>query len=401
MTTAPYDLIILGAGGAGLFCAGVAAQRGRRVLLLDHAASPGEKIRISGGGRCNFTNLHCGPDDFLSENPHFAKSALKRYSQHDFIALVESHGIAWHEKTQSGMSLGQLFCDGSSKQIIAMLLAECRKGPGDVDLRLSTRITDVAKTGSGFRVETDGGRFEAAKLVIATGGPSIPKMGASGFAYDLAKRFGLNVIAPKPALVPLLLPPDALNPPLAGVSTLCTAAHGRRKFTEAMLFTHRGLSGPAILQISSYWQRASDQPVTLDLAPGLDLLAELKSAKAAHPKQDLATALARHLPARLAADLAGRHGGGGRMADLPDALLARVAANVKQWRIQPSGTEGYARAEVTLGGIDTAELSSQTMEAKAVPGLYAIGEAVDVTGHLGGFNFQWAWSSGYAAGMAV
>src|SRR5690606_2976270 len=258
----------------GLFCAGVAAQRGRRVLLLDHAASPGEKIRISGGGRCNFTNLHCGPDDFLSGNPHFAKSALKRYSQHDFIALVESHGIAWHEKTQSGMSLGQLFCDGSSKQIIAMLLAECRKGPGDVDLRLSTRITDVAKTGSGFRVETDGGRFEAAKLVIATGGPSIPKMGASGFAYDLAKRFGLNVIAPKPALVPLLLPPDALNPPLAGVSTLCTAAHGRRKFTEAMLFTHRGLSGPAILQISSYWQRASDQPVTLDLAPGLDLLAE-------------------------------------------------------------------------------------------------------------------------------
>lgn len=395
-----YDTIILGAGGAGLFCAGIAGQRGRKVLLLDHAQAPGEKIRISGGGRCNFTNLHCGPADFLSGNPHFAKSALKRFTQHDFIALVDRHGIAWHEKTQSGMSLGQLFCDGSSKQIIRMLLSECEKG--GVTLRLASPITHVAKTESGFRIETGSGMYEAPKLVIATGGPSIPKMGASGFAYDLAKQFGLNVIAPKPALVPLLLNEADRPGDLAGVSADCIASFGKASFAEAMLFTHRGLSGPAILQISSYWQRAPEQAISLDLAPGLDLAAALKSARAAHPKQDLATALGLHLPKRLAAAIAARAGTGARrMADLPDVLLARVAASVKQWRIHPAGTEGYAKAEVTLGGIDTAGLSSQTMEAKAVPGLYVIGEAVDVTGHLGGFNFQWAWSSGHAAGMAV
>lgn len=396
MTTPPYDAIILGAGGAGLFCAGIAAQRGRRVLVLDHAAAPGEKIRISGGGRCNFTNLHATAADFLSQNPHFAKSALKRYSQHDFIALVDRHRIAWHEKT-----LGQLFCDGSSRQIVQLLLEEAR----DAEIRLSTPITGIDKTEQGFRIHSNSGTFEAARLVLATGGPSIPKMGATGFAYDVARQFGIHVIAPKPALVPLTFSAvDAARwQDLAGVAVPdAVASIGKRKFREAVLFTHRGLSGPAILQISSYWEQGErQQPVTLDLCPGTDLFAALKAARTVHPKQELTTQLERHLPTRLAKRIVELTNTPGRIADLSDAKLHAVVALAKAWQVAPAGSEGYAKAEVTLGGIDTAALSSQTMEARAVPGLYVIGEAVDVTGHLGGFNFQWAWSSGYACGHSL
>jgi len=400
MITPPFDAIILGAGGAGLFCAGIAAQRGRRVLVLDHASAPGEKIRISGGGRCNFTNLHATAADFLSDNPHFAKSALKRYTQHDFLALVEKHGIAWHEKT-----LGQLFCDGSSRQIIQLLLDEAGQSATPAEIRLSTPITAIAKTEHGFRVSTGRGDVEGARLVLATGGPSIPKMGATGFAYEVARQFGLNVIAPKPALVPLTFSGvDAARwDGIAGVAVPdAIASLGKRRFREAVLFTHRGLSGPAILQISSYWeQQARAQPITLDLCPDVDLFAALKAARAAHPKQELATQLERHLPARLAKRLVDLTNTPGRMADLGDAKLRAVATAVQAWQLTPAGSEGYAKAEVTLGGIDTAALSSQTMEAKAVPGLHVIGEAVDVTGHLGGFNFQWAWSSGFACGQAL
>jgi predicted Rossmann fold flavoprotein len=396
-TSPPYDAIILGAGGAGLFCAGVAAQRGKRVLVLDHAAQPGEKIRISGGGRCNFTNLHCTAADFLSQNPHFAKSALKRYTQHDFLALVDKHKIAWHEKT-----LGQLFCDGSSRQIVQMLLDEAR----DATIRLGATITAIERTAdSGFRVATDQGVYEAARLVVATGGPSIPKMGATGFAYEIAQQFGIPVIAPKPALVPLTFSPaDAARwDGLAGVAVPDAIARiGKRSFREAVLFTHRGLSGPAVLQISSYWEQAERKaPIALDLCPDVDLFNALKAARAAHPRQELATQLERHLPARLAKRLTELSDAPGRIADLGDAKLRAVAALAKDWPLAPAGSEGYARAEVTLGGIDTAALSSQTMEARAVPGLHFIGEAVDVTGHLGGFNFQWAWSSGFAAGQML
>jgi predicted Rossmann fold flavoprotein len=405
MPTPPYDAIILGAGGAGLFCAGIAAQRGKRVLVLDHASAPGEKIRISGGGRCNFTNLHASAADFLSANPHFAKSALKRYTQHDFLALVEKHNIAWHEKT-----LGQLFCDGSSRQIVQLLLDEASQSATPAEIQLSTAITSIDKTESGFRIGTGSGVFEAPKLVLATGGPSIPKMGATGFAYEVARQFGLNVIAPQPALVPLTFSGvDAARwDGMAGVAVPdAMASIGKRSFREAVLFTHRGLSGPAILQISSYWeQQARAQPIMLDLCPGLDLFAALKAARTATPKQELATQLEKHLPARLAkriVDLTNtRHSTqGGRIADLSDAKLRGVAAAVQAWPFTPAGSEGYAKAEVTLGGIDTAALSSQSLEAKTVPGLHVIGEAVDVTGHLGGFNFQWAWSSGYACGQAL
>ncbi|WP_341893948.1 NAD(P)/FAD-dependent oxidoreductase [Ferrovibrio terrae] len=397
MTSPPYDAIILGAGGAGLFCAGIAAGRGKRVLVLDHAANPGEKIRISGGGRCNFTNLHVTSADFLSANPHFAKSALKRYTCHDFITLVEKHGIAWHEKT-----LGQLFCDGSSRQIVQLLLDEAK----DATIQLDTKITAVEKTASGFRVSTDRGAYDSARLVLATGGPSIPKMGATGFAYDLAQQFGLSVIAPKPALVPLTFSGSdaARYADLAGVAVPdAIVSYGKQRFREAVLFTHRGLSGPAILQISSYWEQgAREKPIMLNLCPGLDdLFLALKAAKAAHPKQDIATQLSLHLPTRLAKRLSEIGFAEGRLADLPDARLRNVADLAQRWALTPMGSEGYAKAEVTLGGIDTAGLSSQTMEAKAVPRLHVIGEAVDVTGHLGGFNFQWAWSSGFAAGQAL
>lgn len=389
-----YDAIIIGAGGAGLFCAMVAAKRGRRVLVLDHAKKPGEKIRISGGGRCNFTNLHASPANFLSDNPRFCISALKRYTQHDFIALVERHNIAWHEKT-----LGQLFCDGSSQQIIDMLLAECAES--GVRIELQTEVKHVTKASDGFTIETSKGRFEVPSLAIATGGKSIPKMGATGFAYEVARQFGLGIVPPRPALVPFTFAPEmlAMTSGLAGVAVDAVVGHGKTRFAEALLFTHRGVSGPAILQISSYWREGDE--IEIDMAPGRDMLAELKLLRREAPKQEIITALARVLPKRLAENIAARAGVEGRLADISDKRLAAVAALVNHWRVRPQGTEGFRTAEVTAGGVDTRFLSSQTMEARNVPGLYFIGEAVDVTGHLGGFNFQWAWSSGFAAGSAI
>lgn len=389
-----YDAIIIGAGGAGLFCAMVAAKRGRRVLVLDHAKKPGEKIRISGGGRCNFTNLHTSPANFLSDNPRFCISALKRYTQHDFIALVERHNIAWHEKT-----LGQLFCDGSSQQIIDMLLAECAES--GVRIELQTEVKHVTKASDGFTIETSKGRFEVPSLAIATGGKSIPKMGATGFAYEVARQFGLGIVPPRPALVPFTFAPEmlAMTSGLAGVAVDAVVGHGKTRFAEALLFTHRGVSGPAILQISSYWREGDE--IEIDMAPGRDMLAELKLLRREAPKQEIITALARVLPKRLAENIAARAGVEGRLADISDKRLAAVATLVNRWRVRPQGTEGFRTAEVTAGGVDTRFLSSQTMEARNVPGLYFIGEAVDVTGHLGGFNFQWAWSSGFAAGSAI
>jgi predicted Rossmann fold flavoprotein len=389
-----YDVIILGAGAAGLMCAAVAGQRGRTVLLLEQSRHPAEKIRISGGGRCNFTNLHASPANFLSNNPRFCTSALSGYSQRDFIALVEKYGIAWHEKTR-----GQLFCDGSSQQIVDMLLEECRKA--HAELRLGVRISAVSKREEGFVVVTDKGEFRCGALVVATGGPSIPKMGSSGFGYKIAEQFGLKVVPPRAALVPLTFGADLLKQfgDLAGVSVEAIVACGKARFDEALLFTHRGLSGPAILQISSYWREGED--IVVDMAPGVDVLAGLKQLRGEHPRQEMATALAGLVPKRLARAIADRVGGPERIADFSDALLGKVAAAVKQWRVRPVGTEGYRTAEVTLGGVDTAGLSSKTLEARSVPGLYFIGEVVDVTGWLGGFNFQWAWSSGHAAGRSV
>lgn len=387
-----YDAIVLGAGGAGLMCAGVAGQRGRRVLVLDHADRPGAKILISGGGRCNFTNLHTAPDRYLSANPHFAKSALSRYTAHDFLQLVERHRIAWHEKT-----LGQLFCDGSAKQIVAMLADECARGP--VRLALGERIASVDHADGRFRVTHGDAVSSAPSLVIATGGPSIPKMGATGFAYDLARKFGLKVVEPRPALVPLTLGADAaLFTSLSGVATPVAARVGKVAFHEAALFTHRGLSGPAVLQASSYWRHG--EPIGIDFLPGRTA-DWLLAAKRARPRVHFHTVLGEALPARLAEALAERIGLRGELANVRDAQLAAVGRQLANWRFQPNGTEGYAKAEVTAGGISTADLSSQTMAAKKVPGLYAIGEGVDVTGWLGGYNFQWAWASGSAAGQAL
>ncbi|MCO6417306.1 NAD(P)/FAD-dependent oxidoreductase [Siccirubricoccus sp. KC 17139] len=388
-----FDAIILGAGAAGLMAAATAGQRGRRVLLLDHAPEPGRKILISGGGRCNFTNLQCAPDRFLSANRHFARSALARYTQQDFIALVRRHGIAFHEKT-----LGQLFCDGSARQILAMLLAEARAG--GVDLRLGHRVTAVTRSAR-FRVETDHGAFEAPALVLATGGPSIPKLGATGFAYEVARQFGLPVVPPRPALVPLTFEGEALAlmRPLSGVALECIARIGRASFREAMLFTHRGLSGPAILQASSYW--SPGEALSLDLLPGQDAAARLREGKRTRPRAEPRTLLAELLPQRLAAALTPLHLPPKPLAEVPDRALDALAALLKAWRLTPAGTEGYAKAEVTGGGIDTAALSSRDMQAKSVPGLFAVGEAVDVTGWLGGYNFQWAWSSGWAAGQVL
>jgi len=370
VTRQAFDVVVVGAGAAGLMCAIRAGQRGRRVLLLDHAEKVGKKILISGGGRCNFTNVDTRPEAFLSDNPHFCKSALARYTQHDFIALVDRHGIAWHEKT-----LGQLFCDGSARQIVAMLLAEC--AAAGVDVRVEHRITAIEKA-ERFVLQTGQGDFEAGAVVLATGGLSIPKMGATGFAHDTARRFGLKITQTRPALVPL----TARVPELSGVSLEVVARCGATEFREAMLFTHRGLSGPAILQISSYWRPR--QEVSIDLLPDLDAAQFLKERRHARPKAELRTILAEVMPHRLAAELA-----------------ASGANDLNGWRVLPTGTEGYAKAEVTLGGIDTNELSSRTMEARKVPGLFVIGEAVDVTGWLGGYNFQWAWSSGWAAGDSV
>ncbi|MDP3417992.1 NAD(P)/FAD-dependent oxidoreductase [Falsiroseomonas sp.] len=388
-----FDVVVLGAGAAGLFAAMRAGQRGRRVLLLDHAEAAGKKILISGGGRCNFTNTGCMPDRFLSANPHFARSALARYTQHDFIALVRKHGIPFHEKT-----LGQLFCDGSARAIVAMLLAEC--SAASVDLRLSHRITELTRDDR-FRIATDRGGFTADSLVLATGGLSIPKMGATGFAHDVARRFGLKLVVPRPGLVPLTFGGDllALMQPLSGVALEAIAKAGKAAFREALLFTHRGLSGPAILQASSYWQEG--QAITLDLLPERDATALLLAGKRARPKAEPKTILGEFLPSRLAQAMAALHLPPRVIGEVGDAPLKALGALLKAWRLEPSGSEGYAKAEVTLGGIDTAGLSSQTMMAKDVPGLYVVGEAVDVTGWLGGYNFQWAWSSGWVAGESA
>ena len=362
------------------------------MLLLDHADQAGAKILISGGGRCNFTNRGAAADRFFSANPHFAKSALARYTAEDFAALVARHGIASHEKT-----LGQLFCDGSARAIVAMLLAEC--AAGGVELRLGCRITDLGRADA-FAVDTDHGRFTARALVLATGGLSIPKLGATGFAYDAATRFGLKLTPVRPALVPLTAAAGdlALMRPLSGVALPVDAACGGQRFREAMLFTHRGLSGPAILQVSSAWREGD--ALTLDLLPGTDAAAWLRGQKAARPKAQLRTVLGTKLPQRLAEALAARWPQG-PLAGLADRALDQAAAWLKAWTVLPAGSEGYAKAEVTLGGIDTAGLSSRTMQATAVPGLFVVGEAVDVTGWLGGYNFQWAWSSGWCAGMAA
>lgn len=387
-----YDAIILGAGGAGLMCAAVAGQRGRRVLVLDHADRPGKKILISGGGRCNFTNVHTAPGRYLSANPHFAKSALGRYTPQDFIDLVARHGIAWHEKT-----LGQLFCDGSAKQIVTMLLDECEMG--QVVLQLGRTIREIDHRDGKFHVRTDTQNVTAPALVLATGGPSIPKMGATGFAYDVARQFGLKIVEPKPALVPLVMDAnDDLFGTLTGVSADVVARCGQAVFREACLFTHRGMSGPAILQISSYWSHR--QAISINFFPSYES-DWLVLAKRQKPRVTLRTVLAGVLPDRLATALATRIGLKGELANIPDQALREAARQLAGWQVTPKGTEGFAKAEVTAGGISTAGLSSRTMEANKVPGLYAIGEAVDVTGWLGGYNFQWAWASGQAAGQAL
>ncbi|WP_128892170.1 NAD(P)/FAD-dependent oxidoreductase [Erythrobacter sp. HKB08] len=386
-----FDAIILGAGAAGLMCAARAGQRGLRVLVLERAEKPGKKILISGGGRCNFTNIGAGPANYLSANPHFAKSALARYTARDFLDLVESYGIAWHEKT-----LGQLFCDGSAKQIVDMLLDECAKG--DVTVKCGEEIASVEHAGD-FAVTTQNGTYSAPKLVIATGGPSIPKMGATGFAYELARQFGLKVVEPRPALVPLTLGGDeVLFREISGVSAPVVAEANKARFPEAALFTHRGLSGPAILQVSSYW-RPGD-PVTIDFLPGreTDWLLETKRS---NPKSTIRSLLREALPDRLADILDEKIALPGDLGNLPDKALRGAEEQLRRWQFRPSGSEGFAKAEVTVGGISTSELSSKTMESMRVPGLFAIGEAVDVTGWLGGYNFQWAWASGMAAGEAL
>jgi hypothetical protein len=395
-----YDVIILGAGAAGLMCAARAGQRGLRVAVLEKADRPGKKILISGGGRCNFTNINTGPGNYLSANPHFAKSALARYTPLDFIALVEAHDIAWHEKT-----LGQLFCDGSAKQIVQMLLDECPDGC--VDVICDADVTAVVKDGDLFAVSATGQSYTAPALVIATGGPSIPKMGATGHAYELARQFGLKVVEPRPALVPLTLGgDDVLFRELSGVSAPIRASAGSGKhkaaFEEAALFTHKGLSGPAILQISSFWRSGEEIGITFVEQADADWLIGLKRDA---PRANLRSTLRDHLPDRLADALAERLGeklGVEReFGNVPDKDLRAAGEQLANWRFSPNGTEGFAKAEVTIGGIATGELSSRTMEAKNVPGLYVIGEAVDVTGWLGGYNFQWAWASGVAAGESV
>lgn len=389
------DVLVVGAGAAGLMCAIEAGRRGRSVLVVDHADAPGEKIRISGGGRCNFTNLHCAPGAFLSRNPHFCRSALARYTQRDFIALVDRHRIAWHEKT-----LGQLFCDGSARAIVAMLLDEMERA--GARLALSTTVEAIDRHEDGFGVRLSSGAVRCRALVIATGGKSIPKMGATGFGYQVAERFGLAVVETRPALVPLTFGPDLLDrlKPLAGVSIeTAEAAHGRTRFREGLLFTHRGLSGPSILQISSYWREGEE--IVVSLAPDTDVLAELRALRAVRGRQSVAAALATVLPRRLAEAIATMEGMSGNLADCPDRVLERLAGAVNDWRLRPNGSEGYRTAEVTLGGIDTAGLDQKTMQAKTVPGLFFVGEVVDVTGWLGGYNFQWAWSSGWVAGQVV
>ncbi|WP_436399500.1 NAD(P)/FAD-dependent oxidoreductase [Roseobacter sp. S98] len=387
-----YDIAIIGAGAAGMMCA---AHAPGRVLIVDHAKAPGEKIRISGGGRCNFTNLHCAPGAFLSENPHFAKSALARYTQWDFIDLVDRYGIAWHEKT-----LGQLFCDNSAKDIIAMLHRLMQEN--GAELHLQTSVSSFAKIPEGFSLtlEQDGRQqqVQARSLVIATGGKSIPKMGATGFAYEVAGHFGLKVTETRPALVPFTFS-DQRFAGISGVSTPARVQAGDASFDEALLFTHRGLSGPAVLQASSYWREG--EPVTVNLTPAGRFTDALRKKRQASGRRNLTTELATFLPARLVDFLAGEMDLSGNLADQSDQRLTDIANHLERWTLHPSGTEGYRTAEVTLGGIDTDALSSRTMGARSVPGLYFIGEAVDVTGWLGGYNFQWAWASGMAAARAM
>jgi predicted Rossmann fold flavoprotein len=393
-----YDAIVLGAGAAGLMCAAVAGRRGRQVRVVEHSDSPGKKILISGGGRCNFTNIDTRPECYLSENPHFAKSALGRYRPADFIELVNRHRIAWHEKT-----LGQLFCDGSARQIVRMLLDECGKGDGKVDIGLGEKVRTVDHADGLFRLTLDGAVLTAPSLVLATGGPSIPKMGATGFAYEVARRFGLEIVNPRPALVPLTLgAKDACFTRLPGISAHGIVSLGKVSFEEAFLFTHRGLSGPAILQISSYW--SPGDAIRIDMTPG-QKKGWLTARKRTHPRISLRNTLAVVLPQRLsqaiAAELATSSGAPKDIGNIPDRDLVEIECRLSGWMFEPTGTEGFAKAEVTAGGIATVGLSSRTMEAKAIPGLYVIGEAVDVTGWLGGYNFQWAWASGHAAGHEI
>jgi len=387
--TQPYDAIILGAGAAGLMCAIEAGKRGRHVTVLELADRPGKKILISGGGRCNFTNIHCRPENFLSANPHFAKSALARYTPQDFLNFVRKHGIAYHEKT-----LGQLFCDHSSRQILDMLLAECFDA--GVEIHLGTR-TEYIERNSSFTLHTRKGIFQTEALVVATGGLSIPKMGATSFGYEIARQFEINIIPTRPALVPLTLAAeDCANLcDLSGVSTEVVASIGRQRFREKMLITHRGLSGPAILQISSYW--IPTQPIDIDLAPEKSLFEPMLSSPSGRDTGRASSLLREYLPHRLADRLIAF----AQPASWTNQAIQQLETKFHRWPIVPSGTEGYDKAEVAAGGIDTSELSSTTMECKRVSGLFFIGEVVDVTGHLGGFNFQWAWASGAAAGRAL
>lgn len=389
------DVVVLGAGAAGMMCAIEAAKRGRSVLVLDHADAAGEKIRISGGGRCNFTNMRTAPEHFLSDNPRFCISALRRYTPKDFVAMVDRHGIAYHEK-----ALGQLFCDGSAGQIIRMLLEEM-EGYG-VKLRLKSVIEAVEKTEDGFRVSVEGmDHIFCSSVVVATGGKSIPKMGATGFGYDLARQFGLRLTNIRPALVPLTFEVGLLErlSSLSGVSLDAVIASGKARFAEAMLFTHRGLSGPSILQISSYWREGDE--IVLDMAPSVDLFEELRRARTEQGRQAIHTVLGHFIPKRLAQLIADLEGASGPIGDFSDKRLRVIANAIKDWHVKPVGSEGYRTAEVTLGGVDTRDLESRTLEAKAVKGLYFVGEVVDVTGWLGGYNFQWAWASGWSAGQAV
>jgi predicted Rossmann fold flavoprotein len=389
-----YDVIIIGAGAAGLFCAIEAGKRGRRVWLIDHMEKIAEKIRISGGGRCNFTNIHTHPDFFLSQNPHFCKSALKQYTAQDFIALVKKHGIAFHEK-----KLGQLFCDHSAQDIITMLLSEAANN--GVRLETRTKVHEIKPISEGYSVHTDKGEKSCESLVIATGGLSIPKIGATNFGYEIAKKFGLGIIPPQPALVPLTFEGDMLEKykTLSGLSVEASVQCHKTSFCEGLLFTHRGLSGPSILQISSYW-KAGD-PIIVNIAPETNVSQFLKDRKQTQPKVFLSTVLSEIIPKRLAQIICDDLSRNAPLADLSHAKIDQIAAAVNAWQIHPTGTEGYRTAEVTLGGVDTRDLSSRTMESEKNKGLYFIGEVVDVTGHLGGFNFQWAWSSGFVAGQNV
>ncbi len=388
------DVIVLGAGAAGMMAGIEAARRGRRVVVIDHAARAGEKIRISGGGRCNFTNLGVAAERFLSKNPRFALSALKRFTAWDFIGRLDAAGIGWHEKT-----LGQLFCDGSAKEVVALMTGDL--AAAGAELWLSCTVGAVRRGAQGFEVETARGTLRAASVIVATGGKSIPKMGATGFGYQVAESFGLPLVETRPGLVPLTFAEQELAwmAPLAGVALPGRASCGKVGFDEAVLFTHRGLSGPAILQISSYWREG--QAVALNLCPGVDAAAALRTAKQENGRALLRTALARLVPEKLARRIEVDLGMEAAIGTLSNANLERVAGHLRDWRLMPVGSEGYRTAEVTLGGVDTDALDARTMEAKGVPGLYFVGEVVDVTGWLGGYNFQWAWSSGWAAGQVA